>query len=209
MMEIYKITDDRFKKYGHVIEGMELPEIMEIMTQAPCPEDVIYVASDEALESCKDAEKIQNSLFGGLPVQIGYCNGHNLKLNALEYHRSSEINIMATDAVFMLGQEQDIEADGTYDTSKIEIFFAPKGSMIEVYGTTLHYAPCHADEGGFRVVVVLPKGTNLDLSFEVKDRCEDKLLFAVNKWLIGHEEGGLPEHAFLGLKGKNLDLDEI
>lgn len=208
-MEIYKITDERFKKYGHVITGLELPEIMDIMAQTPCPEDVIYVASDDRMEACGDAKKVQDSLFGGLPVQIGYCNGHNRKLNALEYHRSSEINIMATDAVFMLGQEQDIEEDGTYDTAKIEIFFAPKGSVIEVYGTTLHYAPCHADEDGFRVVVALPKGTNLDLPSVVTGRCEDELLFAVNKWLIGHEEGGLPEHAFLGLKGENLTLDEV
>lgn len=207
-MKIYKITDDRFKKYGHVITGMELPEIMDIMAQTPCPEDVVYVASDETMESCGDAQKVQNSLFGGLPVQIGYCNGHNMKLNALEYHRSSEINIMATDAIFMLGQEQDIEEDGTYDTSKIEVFFAPKGSMIEVYATTLHYAPCHADEQGFRVVVVLPRGTNLDLPCHVKGRSEDKLLFAVNKWLIGHEEGGLPEGAFTGLKGENLTLEK-
>lgn len=207
-MEIYKITDDRFKKYGRVITDMELPEIMGIMAQTPCPEDVVYVASDEAMESCGDAEKVRDSLFGGLPVQIGYCNGHNLKLNALEYHRSSEINIMATDAVFMLGQEQDIEEDGTYDTSKIEVFFAPKGSMIEVYATTLHYAPCHADEQGFRVVVVLPKGTNLDLTCHAEGRSEDRLLFAVNKWLIGHEEGGLPEGAFTGLKGENLTLEK-
>ena len=38
-------------------------------------------------------------------------------------------------------------------------------------------------------------------------REEDKMLFAVNKWLIGHPEGGLPEGAFIGLKGENLTLE--
>lgn len=34
---------------------------------------------------------------------------------------------------------------------------------LEVYATTLHYAPCHADPAnGFKVLVALPKGTNTD-----------------------------------------------
>ena len=35
---------------------------------------------------------------------------------------------------------------------------------------------------------------------------EEKLLAAVNKWLIGHEEGGLPEGSFIGLKGENIEV---
>ena len=37
---------------------------------------------------------------------------------------------------------------------------------------------------------------------------EDAMITAVNKWLIGHAEGGLDEGSFLGLKGKNLDLED-
>ena len=44
-----------------------------------------------------DAVAVREKGFGGLPVQIGYCNGSNVKLNALEYHRSSEIDIAVTD----------------------------------------------------------------------------------------------------------------
>ena len=28
----------------------------------------------------------------------------------------------------------------------------------------------------------------------------------LNKWLIGHEEGGLPEGSFIGLKGENIEV---
>ena len=37
---------------------------------------------------------------------------------------------------------------------------------------------------------------------------EDALITATNKWLIGHEEGGLPKGSFIGLKGKNLNVAE-
>ncbi len=145
-------------------------------------------------------------MYGELPIQIGYCNGHNTKLNAVEYHRNSEINIAVTDLVLIIGKQQDIGADYTYDTSLMEAFLVPAGTVIEVYGTTLHYAPCHVEDGGFRCVVVLPRGTNTDMEpLEIKNK-EDELLFARNKWLIGHEEGGLPANAFIGLKGENLHV---
>ncbi|MCI8993984.1 MAG: DUF4867 family protein, partial [Eubacterium sp.] len=76
-MKIYQITDEQFNKYGRVITGMEVPEIMAIMEQSPCPDDVVYVASVPELETGGDAAKVRDSLFGGLPVQIGYCNGSN------------------------------------------------------------------------------------------------------------------------------------
>ena len=72
----------------------------------------------------------------------------------LEYHRNSEINVAATDLVLLIGEQKDIEDDFTYDTSKIEAFLVPAGTAIEVYATTLHYAPCNVKESGFQCVVV-------------------------------------------------------
>lgn len=105
----------------------------------------------------------------------------------------------------MLGSQQDIEDDFTYETAKMEAFEAPAGCVVEFYGTTLHYAPCNAVEKGFQVVVVLPKGTNTDAPVLSGKMKEDKLMTAKNKWLIAHEEGGV-DGAFVGLKGENLTL---
>ena len=102
--------------------------------------------------------------------------------------------------------EQDIEDDYTYDTSKIEAFLLPKGTVAEVYATTLHYAPCSVDGNNFRCVVVLPKDTNLDLEVKPEGAKEDPLLVARNKWLIAHEEAKI-EGAFNGLKGENISVE--
>ena len=112
-----------------------------------------------------------------------------------------------TDLVLILGRQQDIAPDYTYDSGKMEAFLVPAGTIIEVYATTLHYAPCHVEEEGFRCVVILPKDTNTDLepAGEALNE-EDRLLFARNKWLIGHKEGGLPEHAYIGVTGENLSI---
>ena len=213
-MEIKKVTDAAFKKYGRVIDNVDFSALVEKLTQTPLPEGVAYEPSVEILEALPIKEELSVKTYGEMPIQIGYCNGHNTLLNALEYHRDSEIHVAATDAVLMLGLLTDVEADFTYDTAKAEAFLVPAGTAVEIYATTLHYAPCDLEGRGFRVAVVLPKGTNYPLQrvhAKVEDGKapnEDALLTAVNKWLIGHKEGGLDEGAFLGLRGKNLCLTE-
>ena len=206
-MKSYSVTDERFGKYGKVIEGIDFSGLVKAMEETPCPDDVVYVPGDEKLEALPVMKELAEITYGELPIQIGYCNGHNCMLNALEYHRSSEVNVAATDAVLMLGSQQDITKDFTYDTSKVEAFLVPAGVAVEVYATTLHYAPCGVDGAGFKVAIVLPKGTNLDLDREHKGG-EDGHLTAKNKWLLGHPEGGLPEGSPMGLIGKNLNCNE-
>ena len=206
-MTVKPVTDEGFGAYGRIITGYDFKGLLEAMEKTPLPEQVIYVPSVPELEALSEYKELEKGIYGQMPIQIGYCNGHNKKLNAVEYHRDSEVDIAVNDLILILGRQHDICEDHTYDTSKMEAFFVPAGTAVEIYATTLHYAPCHVEEKGFRCVVVLPRGTNMDMEpIEVKDP-EDRLLFAVNKWLIGHEEGGLPEGAFIGLKGENLTVD--
>ena len=204
-MDIQKVTDASFGKYGKVLEGYDLSRLLKEMEHTPLPKDVIYVPSVEELEALPVAADFQRRAYGGLPIQIGYCNGDNHKLNALEYHRSSEINVAVTDMILLIGMQQDIEADYTYDTGRVEAFLVPAGTAIEVYATTLHYAPCTAAEVGFRCVVILPAGTNTELTFAPGEDGEDRLITAKNKWLIAHEDAKI-EGAFCGLKGENLSV---
>lgn len=213
-MKVLSVNDAAFRKYGRVVTNVDFTELVKEMKKTPVPEGVVYEPSVEALETLPVMQALSDTAYGEMPIQIGYCNGHNTKLNALEYHRDSEINVAATDAILMLGLLQDVEADHTYDTSRVEAFLVPAGTAVEVYATTLHYAPCSVEGNGFQVAVVLPRGTNYALKKEHAKASgtatdnEDCLITAVNKWLIGHAEGGLDEGSFLGLKGKNLDINE-
>lgn len=207
-IQIQKVTDASFKKYGRVLNGeYDVTELIDAMQKTECPGDeVIYIPSDPEIEKLPIMKDFTDSLYGGLPIQIGYCNGYNKLLNAVEYHRSSEVNVACTDLILLIGCQQDIEADNTYDTSKIEAFLLPKGTIVEVYATTLHYAPCSVEGNPFRCVVVLPKDTNLDLVVKPEGTKEDPLLTARNKWLIAHEEAGI-DGAVNGLKGENISVD--
>ena len=207
-MEIKKITDSAFRRYGRIVQGIDFSDLVEaIKKETPLPEGVAYEPSIAALEATAAAKALQKKTYGELPIEVGYCNGHNYKLNAVEYHRSSEINVAATDAVLLVGMQQDITDDFNYDTSLMEAFLVPEGTAVEIYATTLHYAPCSANDGGFKVGIVLPAGTNYPLE-DAHEGWEDALIAAQNKWLIGHAEGGLDAGAHIGLVGKNLDIRE-
>ena len=206
-MEVMDVRGPEFKAYGRVIEGYDVSGLMKAMESTPLPDGVVYVASVPELEALSAAKELADGIYGQMKIQVGYCNGHNRKLNALEYHRDSEVNLAVKDLILLLGKQQDISEDFTYDTSKVKAFLVPAGTLIEVYATTLHYAPCEAGDEGFRCVVVLPQGTNMELDHRPVDRCgEETLLAARNKWLIGHEEGGLDEGAGIGLTGENISL---
>lgn len=222
-MQILSVNDNEFKKYGRVVDNVDFTELIQELKRTPIPSGVVYEPAVKELEALPIRLDISSVVYGEMPIQIGYCNGHNSKLNALEYHRDSEINIAATDMILMLGLLTDVNDDYIYDTANVKAFRVPAGTAVEVYSTTLHYAPCGIDGKGFQVAVVLPKGTNYPLKskhIRIDNKTastsnentgssninEDALLAAANKWLIGHAEGGLDDSAYIGLKGENIEI---
>jgi len=209
-MVIYDSTDPRINKYGRHINNLDFGPFIKELEDIDIPQEgVDYVPSVPSLEKVMFREL--SVVFGGeLDLELGFCAGHNTYLNALEYHRSSEVNVFATDAVLMLGLRSDIKNNLTYDTSLVEAFRFKKGEAFEVYATTLHYAPCGEDGNGFMVGVVLPAGTNYPLDNVHADIThkgnEDALLTAKNKWLIAHPEALSEKGHYPGLIGENLSI---
>ena len=207
-MTIYSVSDPAFAAYGKVLGGYDTAELQNAMRDIPLPEDgVAYEPGIPALEACGIFPELRDRGYGGMPVQLGMCWGHNTKLNCLEYHRDSEINIGADDFVLLLAKEDDVR-DGALDTAAVKAFRVPAGAVVEVYATTLHYAPCHTDAAaGFRVAVVLPLGTNTDKPDIAPGNDEDKLLWARNKWLLAHPDSAeAAQGAYIGLRGENIDI---
>lgn len=209
--KIESVFDSEFKSYGKVLENYPVKALVDKLVEVtPKPADgTVYTASDSNLEKLPIFAELKNRFYGGMPIQIGYCNGTNTKLNCLEYHRDSEINIAADDIVLLLARIDDIEED-KLDTSKVKAFLVPAGTIVEIYATTLHYAPCSAKLGkGFRVGVVLPKGTNCEKP-NINAQChEDKIMTACNKWLLAHAESNeAKQGAYVGLIGKNIDIKD-
>lgn len=208
-MKIYSVYDPEFKPYGQVIDGMDdvCAQILAVLKDAPCPAGVEYVPEYAPIQALPAAQVASDNLYGGMPVQLGYCNGHNTKLNCLEYHKDSEYNLGVSDFILLVAKQDEI-VDGVLDTAKVKAFKAPAGAMVECYATTLHYAPCSAKLGeGFQVLIALPKNTNTDMPKLQIRSFEDKRLWARNKWLLAHKDTSeAAAGAYVGLVGENIDI---
>lgn len=208
-MKFYSVYDPEFKAYGQVVTGLDdtVKEILAALATTPCTEVVEYVPYDNCLQELPAKDVVSDHCFGGMPVQLGWCNGHNTKLNCLEYHRDSEFNLGTEDFILLLARQEEIE-DGILDTAKVKAFKVPAGVMVEVYATTLHYAPCHADaDKGFRVLVALPWLTNTNRPDIANLTPEDAIMTARNKWLLAHPDSSEAKGgAKVGLKGENIDI---
>ncbi len=203
-MVIYDVNSEEFRCFGYVIDGMDTAALLDNLEKvSPCPEDgTVYVADVPELDALPVHKFLSEHIYGGMPVEIGYCSGTNYKLNCLEYHKGCEVNVSPDEIVLLLADLRDVR-EGKLDTSKVKAFRVPPRTAVVLYGTTLHYAPC----GKFRTVIVLPEGTNGEKPDIKEETFEDKLLWGSNKWLIAHPDTTEARSgAFVGLTGENIDL---
>ena len=210
-MKILSVHDKEFAAYGHVIEGYDFKELLETLDRvSSLPDGVEYIPSNDELEALTVAKKLSLNEYGGMPIQLGWCNGHNTKMNCLEYHRDSEVNLGTMDFILLLAKLDDV-VDGRLDSAKVKAFLCPAGVAVEVFGSTLHYAPCSAKKGqGFKVLIVLPKGTNGPKPDIEPVNDEDKLLRACNKWLLAHADSAeAKDGAVVCIDGINPDIADL
>ncbi len=208
-MKVYNVTDSEFMPYGQILENYDFSKVFEAAKNLPVPNDaIVYEAAVPILEKCKIKTLFQNRGFGGMEIQIGYVGGVNRVLNCLEYHKSSEFNIALDDVILVLGLESQIE-EGRFSTDKCKAFYIPKGVGVELFGTTLHYAPMNVFEN-YRVLCVLPKGTNGEKPDFEATNSEDKMCFGNNKWLMCHPDSPDAKNGtYQGLKGKNITFSDL
>jgi hypothetical protein len=223
-LAICGVDEPSFAAYGRVmaVEGLEdLAALADRITGIDA-EANRYVASLPELEAHPAAFRL-GIVFGGAQVELGYCNGPNSRLNGLEYHKSPEIDVAVTDLVLLLGKKRDLGADLSYESRRLEAFYLPAGTAVELWPEVLHYSPCKAGPKGFKSIIALPRGTNEALGQEELAAARDlgraqggraardpeaRLLFMRNKWLLAHPERTIlvERGAWPGIRGENIEV---
>lgn len=209
-MPILAMEDAQFLPYGRILTDMDFSQLAAyVEANTPIPEaGNIYVPSDAQAEQLPVCQQVQESIYGGMDIQVGYCNGRNSTYNGFEYHKGSEINIAITDLIMVLGHSYHIQ-DNTYENAKAQVFFVKAGTAFELYQTSLHLSPCKVTGEGFKAVVILPKGTNTPLDYPHPNNTkEDQLLLLQNKWIIAHKdrEPLVKMGAHVGIIGENTEI---
>jgi len=210
---IYSVKEDAFSVYGQVLSGYDFKTLCDVaIKETECPvEGTAYVAGCPAFEALPVAKELEARIYGEMEIQMGYCNGQNSLLNGLEYHRGSEVLVAASPLVLLLATMTDMKNEYALDSKCMKAFYVEAGEAVELYATTLHFAPCRAVKQGFRSVIVLPKGTNMPLKDgKPATGGEDRLLTMKNKWLLAHPDSGMDKYgAFMGISGENIEISPI
>ncbi len=207
-LPFYTVFDSEFREYGRVIPfaGEAFEKACEKACEMP-PSGTVYKPDIPELEQDGLLEKACHELRGDGSCQVGCCWGYNSLLNCLEYHRASEHNIAVSDLVLLLAKQTEMEGMDL-PAGKVKAFFVPKGTTVEVYATTLHFAPCQVSDDGFRCIVILPRGTNHPLEKPRPETGDGRLLWAKDKWLIANPENTatVRKGAYPGLHGENFNV---
>jgi hypothetical protein len=215
---IQRLDSSRFGKYGRLIDTVDASSLVakaDALTSVPA-EGNRYVADEPQLHDDSACSGF-GTLFGDMPLEIGYCNGNNRSMNGMEYHQSPELFVAVTDCVQFLCLPEHLHGFETVESKEAEAFYFPKGTVALIDAKVMHLAPCAVHSDGFKSVIVLPKGTNEPLSENgklSKAQCgdpESRLLFKTNKWMIAHRSQthlirqGVPA----GLLGENRTITPV
>lgn len=209
-IHIHSVFDPEFQRFGEVLDVTEfvpLIEYLSLHTSVPALGNE-YVAHLNELGELASASTVIHDTFGLVPLEYGYVNGNNSKLNALEFHKSSEINVCVTPLVLLLASINDIESSAIH-SSKVSAFYIPENTAIEVYSTTLHFSPCKVVESGFKCAVILPYGTNMEFIRAKGNQGKfSEFLFKTNKWLLNHPENTrmVELNATNAILGENIEI---
>jgi hypothetical protein len=204
-LRILPIDGPEFRHYGTLLRRYDPTEIIERARS------ILPMSG----EPCAFNQAMQREVYGDMPVQVGWCYGQNLQMAGLEYHKGAEVNVCITDVVLLVGHVQDVVIDdegATYDTAQVAAFYAPAGNVVELPAWNLHFAPIHVRVGEqFATLVYLPRGTNEALIYDVPAVGENRLLFAVNKWLLVHPDAKslVEQGAYPGLVGDDIFVTPV
>lgn len=210
-LDILPVASPDFAVYGMVHSEVQVPGMKEFVRTHGTEGEELYVPCEEALMNMEESRVIKENLFGQVDCQIGYYHGRGTKLNAVEYHKCSEVLVLFEPAVLVLGSVWEIK-DHKLSSSVMKLFYVPADTCVELYATTLHFSPLMATQRGVSQVVAQAAGTNTPLVTERIDRLKtDRYLLERNKWVLAHKEyiKTLGEGSYEGIIGENIALSPL
>lgn len=211
-MHIYSVNDPEFKSYGNVWDDVpsELTSpVLEALSATPIPEGSKYVASAPELEGVKDADKLGFLMFGGRPSSSAGATATTHASTAWSITAPASLTwAPATLSCSWRIAGRSRTASSTPRASRRSA--CRRGTVVEVFNTTLHYTPCMVDDGGFQVMVALPAGTNgprPEAAADVPAVGDSYCYWKADKWVLCHADSPkAAEGGYVSLFGKNLDI---
>jgi hypothetical protein len=161
------VDEDSFTAFGAPhweLDPSAFTEAMRDGFSGLMSEESVYEPIVESLQDDPFVAQVQDVIYGGDPVQVGWIFGNNGDLE-LMYHTTVSVTLVtAYDVVLFAGADSDLDAAaGTLDSKAATGYFSPPNSVIEMGPGSLFSVPIRAiKESGQLTAVIVPEGFELE-----------------------------------------------
>lgn len=204
------VDDPKFEPFGTAHWDLDASAFVQAMKEAfkgQMGATAVYEPQVDALKDAPLVAQIQEKIYNGQEVQVGWVYGKNSSLDYLEYNGKPVTLVTAEPVVIFLGDKAKLDTTTwKFDTSNATAFFIPANTVVTINAEVLRSAPIRVAEGsGQLTAVILPQGVALEPASPGSGM--DQALVANDRWVFALP--GVPGGYFEGLTGKNKTINKV
>jgi hypothetical protein len=204
------IDDPKFESLGKPYWEIDASNFVETMRgefNGQMGDQAVYEPQIEALQDHPLVAQIQETVYAGQPVQVGWIYGNNASLDYLEYNGVPITLVTAENVVIFAGAKSSLDTSAaTFDTENATAFYIPANTIVSFNPDTLHSAPIRVADGtGQLTAVIAPVGLGVDPA--TAGTGLDQALVAKDRWILAFP--GVGGGYFEGLTGNNTSIEPV
>jgi hypothetical protein len=204
------VDDPKFDEFGAAFWELDPADFVEAMRaefSGQMGDQAVYEPVVEALQDHPLVAEIQEMIYNGEPVQVGWVYGNNANLDYLELNEAPVTLITAENAVLFVGSKANLDQTAwTFDVKNANAFYIPANSVVSLKPETLHSAPVRvSEETGVLTAVIVPEGLGAETVSPGSGM--DQALVSNNRWIFAFP--GVMNGLFEGLTGSNKSIVAI
>ena len=204
------IDDPKFESFGAAhwdLDATAFAQAMKGAFSGQMGADAVYEPQVEALKDDPLVAQVQEQIYNGEPVQVGWVYGNNSSLDYLEYNGQPVTLVTSEPVVIFVGDKANLDnTTWQYDAGKTSAFYVPANTVVTINPEVLRSAPVRiADGTGQLTAVIVPEGVGVEAASPGSGM--DQALAAKDRWVFAFP--GIPGGFYEGLTGKNTAIEPV
>ena len=204
------VDDPKFEAFGTAhwdLDATAFTQAMKSAFKGQMDTTAVYEPQVAALQDDPLVAQIQEKIYNGDPVQVGWIYGKNPSLDYLEYNGKPVTLVTTEPVVLFLGDKAKLDAaTWKFDVGNTTAFYIPANAVVTINPEVLRSAPIRiADGTGQLTAVILPEGVGVGPASPGSGM--DQALVATDRWIFALP--GVPGGYYEGLTGKNKTIEPV
>ena len=204
------VDDPKFEPFGTAhwdLDPTTFTQAMKSAFKGQMDTTAVYEPQVEALKNDPLVAQIQEKVYNGQPVQVGWIYGKNPGLDYLEYNGKPVTLVTSEPVVLFLGDKAKLDpATWKFDVGNTSAFYIPANAVVTLNPEVLHSAPIRVADGtGQLTAVIVPQGVGVETASPGAGI--DQALVAKDRWIFALP--GVPGGYYEGLTGSNKTINKV